>query len=112
MKINWQKTMYCNAVILWGALFVFLMDLLAMGRITKYDEVWWPFCYDLSEKSRYLCMANYDVVSIICVLAGLVFLTYKLVPVYKTRLLWMPLAGLFIGIFVWPIIQSLLYWLM
>lgn len=53
--------MYCNAVILWGALFVFLMDLSAIGRITKYDEVWWPFCYDLSEKSRYLCMANYDV---------------------------------------------------
>lgn len=109
MKINWQNTMYCNAVALWGALFVFLIDLSAMGRIAKYDAVWWGFCHDLSEKSRFLCVVKHDVVGIICALVGLLFLTYKLVPVYKTQLLWTPLAGLLVGIFVWPIIQSVFY---
>ena len=112
MKIDWKKTMYYNATILWAALFVFLMDLSAMGRIAKYDEVWWCFCSDLAEQSKYLCMVKYDVIGIICALVGLLFLAYKLVPVYKTQLLWTPLAGLLMGIFVWPIIQSLLYWFM
>lgn len=109
MKSKKHIVMYCTAMILWGALFVFLIDLSAMGRIAKYDEVWWYLCSDLSEKSRFLCMVNHDVIGIICALAGLIFLTYKLVPVYKKQLLWTPLAGLLIGVFVWPIIQSLLY---
>ena len=87
MKANWSRFMYYNLIILWGTLCVLLIDLSAMERIDKYDEVWWFRCYDLSRETRLLCMIDHDVAGIVASLAALVFFTYKLAPIYKKQLL-------------------------
>ena len=101
--------MFYSLIILWGALCVFLIDLSAMERINKYDEVWWFRCHDLSKETRLLCMIDHNVAGIVVSLAVLMFLTYKLMPIYKKQLLWTPLLGLLTALFIWPIIQAILY---
>ncbi len=93
MKIKWSFVLYFWNVIAWAALFVLLIDLAALDHIGKYEEIWWKFCHDAIDKSKFACMVDYDVIGIFCAIFVLIFSTYKLAPIYKKQLIVTPLEG-------------------
>lgn len=101
--------MYWTAVLVAGLFYMFLNDLAWFGRIGKHEEIWWQVCHHLSGNQRLVCMANYDILVIYALLAVLIYLGYKLVPIYQRQVFLIPLWGMLAHIVCFITLHTLLY---
>ena len=93
MKQNKYSLMYYSAVLLSGLFYFFLDDLACFGRIAKHEAIWWNMCIHLDGHKADVCMARYDLLCIYIILGLLMWLGYKLVPIYKKKIFFIPLLG-------------------
>ena len=100
--------MYWCAVLATGLFYLFLNDLSWFGRIGKHEEIWWRACHHLSGNQHLVCMANYDVLAVYVLLGILMFLGYKLVPVYQRQVFLIPILGMLAGFGCFVILHMLL----
>ena len=65
MKKLLSKFWFVVTICLFCTLYMFLFDLLCIGRIAKFNHIWTGVCpFDID--GAYLnCMASYDIVSIV-----------------------------------------------
>lgn len=98
---------YYISVFLAGLFFFFLSDLAYFGRIAKHEAIWWNACLHLDGHQADVCMVHYDLLCIYIILGLLMCLGYKLIPVYKKKIFFIPILGLL----VYPIC-NILYYLM
>lgn len=98
MKDKKHEVMYWGAVLVMGLLYMFWDDLAWFGRMGKHEELWWWACHDSSGNQQLVCMANNDVTVIYVLLAVLIYLIYKLVPIYQKEVLIIPLWGIIANI--------------
>lgn len=109
MKSKKHMCMYWGAVLATGLFYMFLNDLAWFGRIGKHEEIWWRACYHLSGNQHLVCMANYDILTIYVLLGLLIYLGYKLVPVYQKQVFLIPLWGILANICCFIALHTLLY---
>lgn len=109
MKSKKHVVMYWGAVLAAGLFYMFLNDLAWFGRIGKHEDIWWRACYHLSGNRQLVCMANYDILIIYALLGALMYLGYKLVPVYKKEVFLIPLWGILANIGCFITLHTLLY---
>ena len=102
MKLKKHVVMYWGAVLAAGLFFMVFNDLAWFGRIGKHWELWLWACDHLSGNQQLVCMANYDILIIYALLALLMYLGYKLAPIYQWQVFLIPLWGILaqIGCFI------------
>jgi len=94
MEQKKYSLMYYFAGLFAGLFYFFLGDLAYFGRITKLEAIWWPACRHLVGHQVDVCMARYDLLCIYIILGLLMWLGYKLIPIYKKKIFFIPLWGL------------------
>ena len=102
-KNDKYTVMYWGAILTTGLLHMFLTDLALCGRFGKYEEIWWRVC-----NQDIICMTNYDLLAIYVLLMALMFLWYKLVPIYKKCVFLIPILGIIAHI-GWTYVLSIFY---
>ncbi len=105
MEQKKYSLMYFSAVLLSGFFYFFLGDLAYFGRIAKLEAIWWSACRHLVGHQADVCMARYDLLCIYIILGLLMWLGYKLIPIYKKKIFFIPILGLL----VYPICNMLYY---
>ena len=109
MKLKKHVVMYWGAVLAAGLFYMFFNDLAWFGRIGKHEEIWWWACNHLSGNQQLVCMTNYDILAIYALLAVLIYLGYKLAPIYQRQVFLIPLWGMLAHIGCFITLYTLLY---
>ncbi len=82
---------YVMTICLFCVLYIFLFDLVCIGKISKFNHIWANVCL-LDVWDKYLaCMVNYDIVCIVLILLILSFMLFWLI---RVKHIWMvPVFG-------------------
>ena len=104
-----KQLMYWSAVLISGLFYLFLDDLAFFSRIGKHEEIWWTACRHLPGNQVLVCMARYDLLAIYITLGLLMYLGYKLVPIYQKRIFFIPILGILTFILLQLIIAAIRY---
>ncbi len=96
---------YVITVCLFCAQYIFLFDLICIGKISKFNHIWTKVCrFDVLEE--YLaCMVNYDIVCIVLILPVLSLMLFRLIRVYRKQIWMIPIFG-----FLLFVLSIITYW--
>ena len=93
MKKLLSKFWFVVTICLFCTLYMFLFDLLCIGRIAKFNHIWFVQCPFDADGAHLNCMANYDIVSIVIILCVLCLLLFYLFKTYRKWVLLIPICG-------------------
>lgn len=93
MKSTLNIVNYILTIFLFCALYVFLFDLLCIGRISKFNHIWLDTCMFAVGDECLNCMINYDIIAILTVLLILLVTSYYLFRHYHKYALLVPFFG-------------------
>ena len=90
-----QNMMYWISVFLIGFVYVFAYDIAYFDRIQSYKSIWNSACSHIvsSNNQQMLCMARYDDLCLIILIFSLMLISYKLTPIYRKKVFFIPLLG-------------------
>ena len=104
MKKLSSKFWFVVAICLFCALYMFLFDLLCIGKIAKFNHIWFVQCL-FADGGHLNCMANYDIVCIGIILCALCVLFFYLFKTYRKWVLLIPICG-----FVLFVLSVITFW--
>lgn len=93
MKKISNITSYVVTVCLFCALYIFLFDLVCIGKISKFNHIWANSCQFDIDGVHLNCMINYDITCIVLLLLILAFISFRLARIYHERVLLAPILG-------------------
>ncbi len=105
MKKLSSKFWFVVAICLFCALYMFLFDLLCIGKIAKFNHIWFVQCLFDADGGHLNCMANYDIVCIGIILCALCVLFFYLFKTYRKWVLLIPICG-----FVLFVLSVITFW--
>lgn len=85
---------YVMTICLFCVLYIFLFDLVCIGKISKFNHIWQDICALDIDDSHLTCMVHYDIAFIIITLLMLCCILFFLKKKRLTDLLSIPLVGL------------------
>lgn len=90
-----QNIMYWTSVFLMGFVYVFVYDTAYFDRTQSYKSIWTSACSHIisSNNQQMLCMARYDDLCLIILIFLLMLISYKLIPIYRKKVFFIPLLG-------------------
>ncbi len=93
MKKISNRISYIITACLFCVLYIFLFDLVCIGKISKFNHIWANVCrFDVWDE--YLdCMINYDIICIVLILPILSFMLFRLIRVYHKQIWLAPFLG-------------------
>ena len=105
MKNKLNITNYILTVCLFCAFYVFMFDLLCIGKIAKFNHIWLNAClFEIGNEYKN-CMINYDVMSLLIISPILVIASYYLFKQYHKYALF----ALFFG-FILSVLSVITCW--
>lgn len=84
---------YVITVCLFCALYIFLFDLVCIGKISKFNHIWANSCQFDIDDAYLACMTNYDIVCIVLILPILSFMLFRLIRVCRKQIWMVPVFG-------------------
>lgn len=84
---------YVMTICLFCALYIFLFDLVYVGKISKFNHIWANVCQFDIDGTHLNCMINNDITCIVLLLLILAFILFRLTRIYHKRVLLMPIFG-------------------
>jgi len=93
MKSTLNIVNYILTIFLFCALYVFLFDLLCIGRISKFNHIWLDTCMFAVGDECLNCMINYDRISLLIISPILIITSYYLFRHYHKYALLVPFFG-------------------
>lgn len=96
---------YVITICLFYALYIFLFDLVCIGKISKFNHIWANTCPFDIVGAHLNCMINNDITCIVLLLLILAFISFRLARIYQERVLLAPILG-----FLLFVLSIITYW--